>query len=443
MATPLQMAIQRQQEKLLACVHCGLCLPHCPTYGVLGDENDSPRGRLYLMRAVAESRLAAGPAYARHLEACIGCRACESACPSGVEFGHLMEAARHDLRRARLDDLGAAGRLARWVGVNVVIDRRWLLKPAVWPMRIVRRLRPRRGWPRRLPRLLRQGLEMLPDPAPRRPAPGRVPPVGVERVVQFRGCIMDELYGDVNEATTRVLVANGCRVDMPGRQGCCGALHAHAGYLDEARRLARKNIDALDDGSDAPIIVNAAGCGAMLKEYGQLLADDPAYAERASRLSARVRDVTEFLAGHAIVAGAALPYRLTYDAPCHLHHAQRVQLAPMKVLATIPGLTFVPLAGAERCCGSGGIYNLTHAAIANDVLAEKLDAIRQTRADVLVTANPGCQMQIQAGARLAGIPIRVAHIVELLDESYAAAGLYDGRKRNGRTTSQGERRPPS
>ena len=428
MATELQLAIRAQEDRLLACVHCGLCLPHCPTYGVLGDENDSPRGRLYLMRAVAEGRLEPNESYTRHIEACIVCRACETACPSGVEYGFIMQAARNDLRRANLDDLGFTARVLRRIGLDVIITRRMLLKPTVWPMRIVRHLRPRNGWSSRLPRFIRQGLEMLPNPPVERPKPEAIRSSGTRRVVQFRGCIMDELYHDVNEATTRILKVNGCTVDDPPAQVCCGALHDHAGYVDTTRMLARKNIEAFDDGTDDPIIINAAGCGATLREYGHLLADDPAYADRAKRFAARVRDITEFLGElsdtNELATGAPIEERVTFDAPCHLYHAQRIIDHPFRALNAVPDLNFVPLRGYERCCGSGGIYSLTHQEIASDVLEEKLEAIRDTNADILVTANPGCQMQIQSGARMAGMNLRVLHIVELIDESYDRAGLY-------------------
>lgn len=431
MATPLQIAIKSQESRLLACVHCGLCLSHCPTYSVLGDENDSPRGRLYLMRAVAEGRLEPDASYARHIEACIVCRACETACPSGVEYGHIMSVARAELRQSRLDDVGAVARMMRKIGLDGVVTRRWLLKPTVWPMRLIRRFRPRSGWPRILPRFVRNGLEMLPNAPVHRPDPSRVPTTGARRVVQFRGCIMDELYHDVNDATTRILKANGCLVDMPPEQVCCGALHDHSGYRESTLMLARRNVDAFDDGTDDPIIINAAGCGAVLKEYGELLADEPEYAERARKFTRRVRDITEYLAELAtageLATGAPVNRRITYDAPCHLYHAQRIKDAPLRVLASIPGLEVVPLRGMERCCGSGGIYSLTHAEIANDITAAKIDALRETGAAQLITANPGCQMQIQSGARMAGMDVTVSHIIELLDESYGLGGLYRDR----------------
>jgi glycolate oxidase iron-sulfur subunit len=242
---------------------------------------------------------------------------------------------------------------------------------------------------------------------------------------------MDELYMNVNQATTRVLTVNGFRVEKPGKQTCCGSLHDHAGFVDAARELARRNIDALEDGTDTPIVVNAAGCGALMKEYGELLREDPVYVERAHRFSRRVRDITELLAEGSIVSGAPVAHRATYDAPCHLYHAQKVQNAPLEVLKAIPNLQFTPLKGAERCCASGGIYNLTHTDIAAEVLVDKLDAIVDTMADTVVTVNPGCQMQIQAGARIAGLPFAVTHIVELLDESYDDAGYYESAAGNG------------
>jgi glycolate oxidase iron-sulfur subunit len=269
-------------------------------------------------------------------------------------------------------------------------------------------------------------LEMLPPPAPKRPAPEDVASSGTLKTYQFRGCVMDELYKNVNDATTRILKVNGCEVVFPEAQGCCGALHAHAGYREDARRLARLNIDAFDDGADTPIVVNAAGCGAIMKEYGELLADDDAYAERATAFSSRVKDFSEFLAERDLVQGAKLSGRVAYDAPCHLHHAQRVQTAPIDVIGkAIPELDFAVLRNSERCCGSGGIYNLTHSELAADVLVDKLDAVDESGADVIVTANPGCQMQIQAGARQRGLDVQVKHVVELIDDSYAASGAYD------------------
>ena len=236
---------------------------------------------------------------------------------------------------------------------------------------------------------------------------------------------MDETFREINDATKRILEVNGFDVEKPLRQGCCGALHDHAGDREYAKKLARNNVDALEDGSETPIIVNAAGCGAMLKEYGDLLEDEVEYAERAKTFSSRIQDVTEFLAKQELVPGAVLPYRVTYDAPCHMYHAQKIQTEPLKMLEAIPRLDFVPLKDSERCCGSGGIYNLTHPEIADEILSPKLDEIEKTGASVVLTANPGCHMQILAGLRMRGINnIEVRHIIDLLDESYQAAGFY-------------------
>ena len=425
--TELNKAIQLEEDTLLTCVHCGLCLPHCPTYGVAGNENDSPRGRLWLMRAIAEGELDQNEKYAQHLDACIVCRACETACPSGVRYGHVVGIARAELRKRNLDSLGFIGRFMRWGALKFLLPHQFIIKLSNIPMNVFRRLRPRGGWPSFLPRFVHVGLEMLPPPADKRPRPDGVKPAAESRgtVIQFRGCLMDEMFKDVNQATTRILKVNGWKVEIPSNQTCCGALHDHAGDRDHALKLARKNIDALEDGSGIPIIVNAAGCGAMLKEYGELLESDPQYADRAKAFSARIKDATEFLAEEGVVKGAALPYTVTYDAPCHLYHAQKIKDAPLELLQTIPELDFVPLHDFEKCCGSGGIYNLTNPEFADGILAEKVANIRDTKAGLVVTANPGCQMQILSGVRKEKMDVQVRHILDLLDESYLAAGLYN------------------
>ena len=425
--TELNRALKLEEDALLTCVHCGLCLPHCPTYGVAGNENDSPRGRLWLMRAVSDGKLVYNERYTEHLDACIGCRACETVCPSGVGYGHLLGIARSDLREKHHDSLNAVGRFIRWSALKFVLPHQFVIRVMNIPMNVMRRLRPSGGWPSFLPRFVRVGLEMLPPPPRKMPHPETVRSRNGSRgkVIQFRGCLMDEMFKDVNHATTRILKVNGWDVDMPSNQTCCGALHDHAGDREHARVLARKNIDALEDGSGTPIIVNAAGCGAMLKEYGDLLADEPRYAERAKTFSARIKDATEFLAAEGVVSGAPVPYTVTYDAPCHLYHAQKVKDAPIKLLRTIPDVNFVPLHDFERCCGSGGIYNLTNPEFADPILADKVANIRDTKANVVVTANPGCQMQILAGVRDEHMAVEVRHVLDLLDESYMTAGLYD------------------
>ncbi|MDB4905907.1 MAG: protein of unknown function cysteine-rich region domain protein [Gemmatimonadetes bacterium] len=396
-----------------ACVHCGFCLQSCPTYLALEDENDSPRGRIVLMRGLVEGSLGLDDSDVRtHLDRCLGCRACETACPSGVPYGHLLEAARATLLERR--PLALVARLILGVFANRV-----LLALAMSAGRMMRATR--------LPRVLgrlpgRAGFSMA-MLASTEPAVGeRDYPIaqgGRERVAILEGCVMQGLYAHVNRATDRTLRMNGYRVEPAAGQRCCGALHAHAGEADTARRLARENIAAFEQSGVDFIAVNAAGCGAMMKEYGQLLAGDPQWAERARVMSARVRDVSELLAVAGPAEGAPISQRVTYDAPCHLLHAQRVALPPMQLLRAIPGLDPVPLVDSDQCCGSAGIYNLVEPGTSDAVLAPKLRHISDTSADLVATGNPGCLMQIGAGMRQAGMKQRGVHPVELLDLSYA------------------------
>ncbi|HEX7088953.1 MAG TPA: heterodisulfide reductase-related iron-sulfur binding cluster [Longimicrobiales bacterium] len=428
-----------EEERLLACVHCGFCLTACPTYTRLGDEADSPRGRLYLMRAVAEGRLDAGAeAFATHIDRCLGCRACETVCPAGVQYGFLLERARAAAREAGAQ---SGGRAAAWLlrvfasaGATraAMAAGRWLRATGL-PRVLARRL------PARLARV-RFGLAMLAASAPGlrrmgdagrtgasasspRPAGGPEGRVEGPRVAVLAGCVQEGLFSRVNRATVAVLEANGCAVVRAPGQRCCGALHAHGGDLDRARALARANVDAFERSGAEWIIVNAAGCGAAMKEYGELLAGEPAYAERARALAGRVRDVAEFLVELGPVRGAALPVRVTYDAPCHLHHAQRITRAPLELLAAIPELELVPLPGADECCGGAGIYGLLHPELGGRILADKVAAVKATGAEVVATPNPGCMMQIGAGLALAGEATAVVHPIELLAESYRRAGL--------------------
>jgi len=455
-----------EEDRLLACVHCGFCLTACPTYLRLGAEEDSPRGRLYLMRAVAEGRLdPTSEAFTTHIDRCLGCRACETACPAGVQYGFLLERARAVAREAGAPSGGRAGALllrvfASPLGTRVAMTLGRALRATGLPRLLVRLLPARLGMPRfGLAMLagsaewtaLREGREAGrsgPSAAPTRPGalsaapdrPGgearagaaapsraatghRAPGQQAPRVALLTGCVQEGLFARVNRATEAVLQANGCTVVPVPAQRCCGALHAHGGDLEQARRLARANIDAFERAGVDWIVVNAAGCGAAMKEYGELLADDPAYAERARRLASRVKDVSEFLVQLGPIRGAPLPLRVTYDAPCHLHHAQRVTRAPLDLLATIPELELVPLPGAEECCGGAGIYGLTHPDLGGRILTDKIRAIRSTGAAVVATPNPGCMMQIAAGLLLAGADTPVVHPIELLGESYRRAGM--------------------
>jgi glycolate oxidase iron-sulfur subunit len=414
--TPLAAAV----PGIETCVHCGFCLQACPTYVNLEDENDSPRGRIVLMRAVVEGELALDdPSVQTHIDRCLGCRACETACPSGVPYGQLLEATRATLRAVRPTPL--IGRV-----ILAVFARATALRVMLVASRLIRATR--------LPSLFasvagRLGFASAMLASTRSGFPERDYDFGLDgargAVALLDGCVMSGLFARTNRATRRTLRANDYRVRAAPGQVCCGALHAHAGDLDTARSLAKANIAAFERSAAEFIGVNAAGCGAMMKEYGHLLADDPEWAERATTVAARVRDVSELLAAAGPRAGAPLPVRVTYDAPCHLVHAQRVVAPPLAVLRAIPELDLVPLTDAEQCCGAAGIYNLIEPATSNAVLAPKLRHIASTGADWVVTGNPGCLMQIGAGLERAGARARVVHPVDLLDVSYARAAKQE------------------
>ena len=409
------------------CVHCGFCLPACPTYLATGDEADSPRGRIVLMRALERGEIpATDGALVEHLNACLGCRGCEPVCPSGVGYGRGLEAA-----RARLAEANGHSPLARLV---LAVFRHELLWRPLFTM--ARWLRGT-GLPARTSGGGSAGFQMgmlaatVPGAAPdtvrgQHAAPTAEDslgsaPAAAGTVLLFRGCVMDTLFAHVHAATRRTLEANGYTVvDAPG-QGCCGALHEHAGDTGAARALAAQNVEALAGRANF-VVVNSAGCGALLKDYGHLLGTEEAHA-----FGAKVRDVSELLAAQGPRRGAPMPIDVAYDAPCHLQHAQRVHAAPLALLAAIPELRTHLLPGADQCCGSAGIYSILHPAMSRAVLEAKVASIGAAtpRPAVLVTGNPGCLMQIGAGLRAAGIDVPVAHPVELLDESYARAGIYD------------------
>lgn len=449
----LQTALASEMDKITGCIHCGLCLPACPTYNEVGNENDSPRGRIYLMRAVAEGRLdIASTALSRHIDLCLGCRACETACPAGVRYGHLLESARESI-----EEHGQKAKFEphKWMlalGLRHVFPHPRRLAFILSILRLLRgsfltRIALSGGLLRSLSAQADFALSLLTATIPAQWHKGRqdlvVDPAQLpasspaERrpVAVFTGCVMEGLFTHTNRATSRVLAVNGCHPVEIATQVCCGALHAHAGDLRTARQLARRNIDAFeqfiaaDPGSNhsPTIVINAAGCGALLKEYGDLLRDDPDYAERAARFSRHVLDVTELLARGEIRRGGEIDERVTFDAPCHLFHAQRVQTAPQKVLASIPGLEYRPLEGMQDCCGGAGIYNLSEPEMSAGILSGKIARVKATGADLLATANPGCQMQLSAGVRQYGGDCRVVHLVDLLDESYRRAGYYRER----------------
>lgn len=404
---------------LAPCVHCGFCLQSCPTYLATGDESDSPRGRIVLMQSVQRGLLSpADPQVTRHLDRCLGCRGCEPVCPSGVEYGVGLEEARATMARRRPPVL-----LARLVLAVMAIAP---LRRAV--LTVARVLRPMAD---RLAGAGRVGfaLGML---GSTRAAAGAVDAAeglptnaSAASAAVFLGCIQRELFSHVHAATRRTLAVNGVRTIHVREQGCCGALHAHAGLLDEARALARANVRAFAAHPEAAVVVNAAGCGAMLKEYDRLLAHDP-LAEGAKAFAARVRDVTETLAARGPRPGGPLALRVAYDPPCHLIHAQRVTDPPLALLAAIPELEVVEHEESDHCCGSAGIYGLLEPALSRVVLDRKIAALRTVAPAAIVTGNPGCAMQLGAGLRAAGDRTPVMHPVELLDRSYRSAGFYGG-----------------
>lgn len=408
------------------CVHCGFCLQACPTFLVTGDEADGPRGRIELMRGLERGELSPDdPGLGFHLDRCLGCRGCEPVCPSGVGYGAGLEAARTILARARGVPLPARVALAALTGPAsiVVYAAARRLRASGFPRLIAGwgRVRFALGMLAATGRSTEQGAVgagatagNVPGGADRAPAP-RSP------VFLFRGCVMEGLFAHVHEATIRTLAVNGYRVDRTPAQVCCGALHAHAGLDDAARALAAVNIAAFGGGAGTePIVVNSAGCGAMLKSYGHLLRSD----ERASRFAARVRDVSEVLAERGPVPGAPLDLRVRYDAPCHLTHAQRVTQPPLSVLRAVPGLDLGETPDSAQCCGSAGLYSLLQPELSRSVLAAKLSHLLEDRPDVLATGNPGCVMQLGAGLLASGAAIAVRHPVELLDDSYRRAGFY-------------------
>ncbi len=412
-----------QQSDLDKCVHCGLCLNACPTYRELHVEMDSPRGRIYQMAQV-RSGAAITPSYIEHIELCLACRGCETACPSGVPYGRLVEAARAE--------------------IETVIERPWhvrLLRRLVFGKLLPSRLNlgivaaalyfyqaSGLKWLVRLLGFLPSKLREAESLAPEIQIPfffsyyGKVLPAEGEqrhRVAFLGGCIANVSFARLNEATVRVLQKNGCEVSIPEGQTCCGALHVHAGLREDARKLARRNIDALLDGNFDAILTNAAGCGSTLKEYDELLEHDPAYAEKAQRFAARVKDVTEFLASVDLNPDMSqVAVTVTYQDSCHLAHGQKVRSAPRQLLDAIPGLELREMPLSDICCGSAGIYNIIHTAMATALLRKKMDSVQATDAEVIATANPGCMLQLAAGVRKFGKGQRVAHVVELLDEAY-------------------------
>src|SRR5437867_6444817 len=418
-------------DKSLACVHCGLCLASCPTYLETGDENDSPRGRIYLMRAVQNGRLPLGDTAVRHIDLCLGCRACEAACPSGVEYGELLEHTRDHIEKHYCRP--AWQKFLRRLAIEKVFPFPGRLRLALVPAKFIRAVRAEK-W---LPKFARDALALLPEGARAVKLPmisSAATGPGKGRVGFIGGCVMSVLFGETNAASVWLLNLAGYEVVTPPLQGCCGALYAHGGSLDRARACARHNIEVFERHNLAAIVINAAGCGSTLKEYGHLLRGDPQWAERADKFSAKVKDLTEWLVGIKFqvsapefqygeggnsarrAPGSAL--KVTYHDACHLAHPQRITQQPRELIKAVAGANFVELPESDVCCGSAGSYNLTEPEMAGRLQQRKIENILKTGARIVVTTNPGCILQIRAGLKKAGVAdVKVLHIADFLRES--------------------------
>jgi glycolate oxidase iron-sulfur subunit len=422
---------------LQQCMHCGMCLPTCPTYDETKFERSSPRGRIRLMREVADGRLEVTPAFADEMSYCLGCLACQTACPAGVDYATLMETARGEVERQKIVG-GPWRRFIRWLTLSFMFRRPRVLRLFGRLMWLYRALGLQwavrtSGLPRILPRRLQQLEAMTPVVRPpfsnARIAVRETPPTATKyRVALLTGCVQDLLYAHINRATADVLLANGCEVATPSVQFCCGSLHAHNGELDLARDLARRNLDSYDlDQLDA-VITNAGGCGSHLKKFGELLCDDSKYAEQAHEWDRKVRDIHEWLVqiaaraprSKSLDAKRETATRVTYDASCHLLHGQKIAVQPLAVLRLIPGVQLVPLPESDWCCGSAGVYSLTQPEQSAKLLRRKLDYIAGTGASVLASGNTGCLLQLENGMRSDPrlIHVRACHPIELLADAY-------------------------
>ncbi|MGB8170424.1 MAG: (Fe-S)-binding protein [Chthoniobacteraceae bacterium] len=432
MSEPHHLA-QLDYAVLQQCMHCGMCLPTCPTYVETKHERNSPRGRIALMRSIADGKLGVTEAFGEEMYFCLGCLACETACPAGVKYAPMFEAARADIENARV----LAGGTRDWVrafSLRLIFTRPLLLRTIGRMLRwyqasgaeaLVRRL----GLTRLLPRTLRE-LEPLTPRVRRQFSDALIAEVESPDDPRFRvgmltGCVQDLTYSEVNRDTVEVLVRNGCEVVTPGLQSCCGSLHAHNGEIEWAREMARRNIDAFDLGALDAIITNAAGCGSHLKHYDELLAHDRRYAERARVWSAKARDIHEWLIEIGPVAPGsqsptqeAKPFSVTYHEACHLCHGQKISTQPRDLLRLIPGLQLAELPEATWCCGSAGIYNITQPEMSAKLLDRKMTNIAKTGARFVASANPGCCVQLEAGARTRGENLGIVHPISLLARAY-------------------------
>jgi len=430
-------------DKSLACIHCGLCLSSCPTYLETGDENDSPRGRIYLMRAVQDGRLALGGTAVTHIDRCLGCRACEAVCPSGVQYGNLLEHTRdHIEKRIKRPPFQ---QFLRRIAIEKVFPNRSLMKLVLLPARFMKWT----GVETILPKFAREALSLIPDDVQAGNLPEFSPAASCHnagapisrsascennsaasrsgdrrsgRVGFIRGCVMDVMFGPTNLNSVRLLNAAGYDVVIPRTQGCCGALHAHNGNLEAACHAARANIAAFEGLELDAIIINAAGCGSTLKEYDHLLAEDSAWIERGKKFSAKMKDITEFLVSNwtdfqSAIRNPQSTIKVTYHDACHLAHAQRITKPPRELVKAVAGKNFVELPESDVCCGSAGTYNLTEPEMAGQLQRRKTENILLTKADLVVTSNPGCLLQIRAGLKKAGSKTRIVHIADYLAEA--------------------------
>ena len=438
------------RRDLDTCIHCGLCLTACPTYRELRIEPDSPRGRIYLMRGLADGRLAPSPELVHHLDQCLDCRACETVCPAGVPYSRMLEETRGQLER-RAPRGGALRSVGHWVLEHVMPHRdRMHLAASLLGLGQhgpIASLMRSPGFRRVLPAFASQGYDMTPTVLPRGDRElstiARLLPLGARmeqradalvfspagapsaNVAFFTTCVMEVLFPRINQELVRLMVLAGARVTVPNAQSCCGALHAHAGLRRTAKDLARRNLGAFDAPYDF-IVTDSAGCGAALREYGHLLHDDPAAAD-AARFGARMRDVSEVLAELALpepttrlasARDASKPLRIGYHDPCHLAHGQQVRTPPRTLLRRIPGVELVDLPNSDWCCGSAGVYNLTHPEMADAQLEHKLDSIAAVAPELVVASNPGCALHMARGAKRRGMDARIVHLIEVLARAY-------------------------
>ena len=419
------------EADMYRCVHCGLCLSSCPTYVELGVETESPRGRIALMKAVNEGRLGISPRVVSHWEMCLQCRACEAVCPSGVPYGRIMEHTRAQVRAQgkQSDNLKRVSRLflraalphPRRLRLGAYLIRAYQRSGLQW---LVRKSRMLRQLPLRLADLEAQlpvlgGRFFGPTRRVYRAQGERKLTVGL-----LSGCVMPLMQGSTMRAAVRVLTRNGCDVVVPVGQGCCGALNIHSGDLEYGRRMARHNIDVFLAAGVDRIVVASAGCSSVMKEYHELLERDTGYAEKARRFGELTVDITELLVSLPFDSPKApLVRRVTYQDPCHLAHAQRITAPPRTILKSIPGLELVEMDHSTMCCGAAGIYSVVQQELSQKILASKMKSITATGAEAVVTANPGCVVQIEQGLRMMGVPGKVYHVVDILDEAYQAETL--------------------